>query len=291
MGGATSGLHYAYRVDGPRDLAGSGDRYNPDKVLIDPYAKGVTQALWDRGRACDADDNLDCSMRGTVIDITDYDWEGDQPLNRPMSETIIYEMHVGGFTRSGSSGVGSPGTFTGIVAKIPYLRELGVTAVELMPVFAFDESGIGGQAPDGTQLRDYWGYNTVGYFSPHSGYCLSPEEGGHINEFRNMVKALHRAGIEVILDVVFNHTSEGNHLGPVISFKGPCECHILPSCAVGQAVLHGLHRLRGTRLNATIQCRANSSASALNSGSATCTSTVSGLTRAQFCHVAPMGLR
>ncbi len=109
VGGATAGLHYAYRVDGPRDLAGSGDRYNPDKVLIDPYAKGVTQALWDRGRACDADDNLDCSMRGTVIDITDYDWEGDQPLNRPMSETIIYEMHVGGFTRSPKLRGGEPG--------------------------------------------------------------------------------------------------------------------------------------------------------------------------------------
>ena len=220
VGGATPGLHYAYRVDGPRDLTGSGHRYNPNKVLIDPYAKAVTKTLWDRGRACDDSDNLDCSMRGTVIAMTDYDWEGDQPPNRPMSETVIYEMHAGGFTKSPSSGVESPGTLTGIVAKIPYLRELGVTAVELMPVFAFDESGIGGLAPDGTPLHDYWGYNTVGFFSPHSGYCHSPEEGGHINEFRDTVKALHRAGIEVILDVVFNHTSEGNHLGPVISFKG-----------------------------------------------------------------------
>jgi isoamylase len=220
VGGAVPGLHYAYRADGPRDLSGSGDRYNPEKVLIDPYARGVTHTLWDRARACNGSDNLDCSMRGTVVAMADYDWEGDQPLNRPMSETIIYETHAGGFTRSPSSGVKGPGTFSGIVEKIPYLRELGVTAVELLPVFAFDESGVGGAAPDGTPLRDYWGYNTVGFFSPHSGYCQSPEEGSHITECRDMVKALHRAGIEVILDVVFNHTSEGNHLGPVISFKG-----------------------------------------------------------------------
>ena len=220
VGGAAPGLHYAYRVGGPQDLTGSGDRYNPNKVLLDPYARGVTKALWNRARACDAGDNLDSSMRGAVIDIGTYDWEGDQPLNRPMSQTVIYEMHVGGFTKSPSSGVKNPGTFAGIAEKIPYLQELGVTAVELMPIFAFDESGIGGSAPDGTPLSDYWGYNPLGFFSPHPEYCQSPAEGSHVNDFRDMVKALHRAGIEVILDVVFNHTSEGNHLGPAISFKG-----------------------------------------------------------------------
>ena len=218
--GATPGLHYVYRVDGPGDLHGSGYRYNRNKILLDPYARGVTKDLWNRARACDADDNVDCSMRGAVIEIGTYDWEGDQPLNRPMSQTVIYELHVGGFTKSPSSGVKNPGTFTGIVEKIPYLADLGVTAVELMPVFAFDESGIGGAAPEGTPLSDYWGYNPLGFFSPHPGYCQSPAECSHIKDFRDMVKALHRAGIEVIIDVVFNHTTEGNQLGPMVCFKG-----------------------------------------------------------------------
>jgi isoamylase len=218
--GAAPGLHYAYRVDGPRDLAGSGDRHNAAKVLVDPYGRGITAALWDRARACDSSDNLECSMRSAVVDVDSYDWEGDQPLKRPLHQAVIYELHVGGFTRSASSGTASPGTFSGVVEKIPYLRDLGVTAVELLPVFAFDESGIGGFTQDGTLRRDYWGYNPVGFFSPHAGYCSTPEEGGHITEFRDMAKALHRAGIEVILDVVFNHTSEGNNQGPVISLKG-----------------------------------------------------------------------
>jgi glycogen operon protein len=158
-------------------------------------------------------------MRSVVIDTADYDWEGDRPLNRPMDETIIYEMHVRGFTQSPSSGVKHPGTFQGIIEKIPYLKDLGVTAVELLPVFDFDETAILRKA-DGHALTNYWGYGTLGFFAPQSAFCVSPAGGGHLREFREMVKALHRAGIEVILDVVFNHTDEGNQFGPTFSFRG-----------------------------------------------------------------------
>ncbi len=219
--GLTPGAHYAYRVDGAWDPSGRGHRFNRHKVLIDPYALGNTTALWDRGAACGPEDNLATSMRSVVVDAADYDWEGDRPLRRPMEETVIYEMHVRGFTRSPSSGVEHPGTFAGVVEKIPYLEELGVTAVELMPVFDFDRSEVLRSSPvDGRPLVNYWGYDPFSHFAPHSGYCVNPEIGAHIREFRDMVKALHRAGIEVILDVVFNHTNEGNHQGPTINLKG-----------------------------------------------------------------------
>jgi len=215
------GFYYAYRVDGPHDVHGRGDRFNVNKVLIDPYARGVSTAVWDRGAACTPDDNLATSLRGAIIGTRGYDWEGDVPLNRPMSETVIYEMHVGGFTRDRSSGSLRPGTFLAVSEKIPYLRTLGITAVELLPVFQFDPSEYGGTNPvTGEPLSNYWGYSTVGFFAPHSGYCLRPGEAQHVAEFRDMVKAFHRAGIEVILDVVFNHTSEGNHQGPTMHMRG-----------------------------------------------------------------------
>jgi glycogen operon protein len=155
------------------------------------------------------------------VDLHGYDWEGDRPLNRPMSETVIYEMHVRGFTRSPSSGVDHAGTFLGVIDKIPYLKSLGVTAVELMPVFEFDETEASGSNPlTGQPLINYWGYSPIAFFAPHADYCVDPDAGDQVREFRDMVKALHRAGIEVILDVVFNHTGEGNHEGPTISFRG-----------------------------------------------------------------------
>jgi len=217
--GLGPGYHYAFRVDGPKD--DPGKRFDPEKVLLDPYAKGNTNTLWKPVEACRPGDNLASSMRGVIVDPRAYDWEGDQPLHTPMSDTVVYEMNVRGFTRSQSSGVQHPGTFAGIIEKIPYLKDLGVTAVELLPVFAFDEREVRGINPiDGSELRNYWGYDPYGHFAPQASYCVSPEEGSQITEFRDMVKALHRAGIEVILDVVFNHTGEGNHMGPTISFKG-----------------------------------------------------------------------
>ena len=215
------GMGYAYRVDGPQDLHGKGHRFNPRKVLIDPYGRGVTSTIWDRVAACGPEDNVGTSLSSVVVDLHGYDWEGDRPLNRPMSETVIYEMHVRGFTQSPSSGVTNKGTFLGVIEKIPYLRELGVTAVELMPVFEFDETEASGSNPlTGQQLINYWGYSPIAFFSPHADYCVNPEAGEQVREFRDMVKALHKAGIEVILDVVFNHTGEGNHEGPTLSFRG-----------------------------------------------------------------------
>ena len=214
---AKPGLHYAIRVDGPDD-PGAGHRFDRQKVLIEPYAKGNNKALWRRGDACKPGDNLGTSLRSVVIDTADYDWEGDQPLNRPLNETVIYELHVGGFTRSPSASAKNPGTFAGVIEKIPYLKALGVTAVELLPVFEFDDTET--REFEGQRLVNYWGYSTMSYFAPHSGYCIDPEIGEHTREFRDMVKALHKAGIEVILDVVFNHTNEGNHEGPTFSFKG-----------------------------------------------------------------------
>ncbi|HXG32852.1 MAG TPA: glycogen debranching protein GlgX [Bryobacteraceae bacterium] len=210
--------HYAYRLDGPWDPS-AGHRFNRRKVLIDPYARGNTDALWSRAAACTAEDNLATSMRSVAVDSSGYDWEGDAPLRRPMNETIIYEMHVRGFTASPTSGVRHPGTFAGIVEKIPYFEELGITAVELMPVFDFDiKEPL--RVVEGVPLHNYWGYSSLSFFAPQSAYCVWPEEGRHATEFRDMVKALHRAGIELILDVVFNHSDEGNHLGPTFSFRG-----------------------------------------------------------------------
>jgi len=216
--GCRPGIHYAFRVDGPFDPS-TGQRFNSNKVLISPYARGISRRLWNRADAIGPHDNLPSSMRCAIVDPADYDWEGDAPLRRPIHESIIYELHVGGFSRHASAGVTAPGTFSALVEKIPYLQSLGVTAVELLPVFEFDDSDVAINGR-GEALRNFWGYATIGFFAAHSGYARGAPADPPIDEFRDMVKALHRAGIEVILDVVFNHTDEGNELGPTHSFRG-----------------------------------------------------------------------
>jgi isoamylase len=210
------GQLYAYRVEGPFDPSG-GMRFDPDKLLLDPYGRGVVlPRTYDRNAAYRPGDNSSTAMKSVVLDVSAYDWEGDAPLRRPSSRTIVYEMHVRGFTRHPSSGIceRTRGTFAGLIEKIPYLQQLGITAIELLPVFQFDRQA----SPAG--LVNYWGYAPVSFFAPHQGYCSRRDPLGPVDEFRDMVKALHRAGLEVILDVVFNHTAEGDHRGPTLGFRG-----------------------------------------------------------------------
>ena len=214
--GIQTGQLYGYRVHGPNDPQ-FGHRFDGEKLLIDPYGRAVAvPANYDRGAASLPGDNAAVAMKSVVTDRRDYDWEGDRPLGRPLIQTVIYEMHVGGFTRHPNSGVDASkrGTYAGLIEKIPYLQELGITAVELLPIYQFDEQ----EAPNG--LANYWGYNPVSFFAPHPGYSSNHDPVGPLNEFRDMVKALHKAGIEVILDVVYNHTAEGNQWGPTFSFRG-----------------------------------------------------------------------
>jgi glycogen operon protein len=186
-------------------------------VLLDPYGKCIARPVRrSREAARKPGDNAAAALKSVVVDPNAYDWEGDALLDRPFAKTIIYEMHVGGFTRHPSSGVApaNRGTYAGLMAKIPYLQDLGVSAIELLPVFAFDEQ-------DGPPGRgNYWGYQPLSFFAPHDGYSSRSDPLGALDEFRDMVKALHRAGIEVILDVVYNHTAEGDEHGPTICCRG-----------------------------------------------------------------------
>jgi isoamylase len=214
--GVKAGQIYGYRVEGPLDPV-TGMRFDPDKVLIDPYGRAtVVPNNYSREAARKMGDNTAVAMKSVVVDSSAYDWEDDTPLNRHSSRTIIYEMHVRGFTRHPSSGVSEMkrGTFAGLIEKIPYLKELGVTAVELMPVFQFDDQD---SLPGSV---NYWGYAPVSFFAPHHAYSSRQDPLGPLDEFRDMVKELHRAGIEVILDVVFNHTTEGDQNGPTLSLRG-----------------------------------------------------------------------
>ena len=205
---------YAYRFDGVYD-PGAGLLFDRRHILLDPYAKSVS------GRSA-VDQELAAEMpflyRGHIIR-EDYDWEGDKPLEIPMEDLVIYEMHVRGFTQDPSSGIKYRGTFAGIVEKIPYLQSLGINCIELMPVFAFDEREHAREM-DGRTLFNYWGYSTVCFFAPKAGYAASGPFGMEVDELKNLVKKLHQNGIAVILDVVFNHTAEGDENGTVISYKG-----------------------------------------------------------------------
>src|SRR5512139_1358985 len=214
--GVRPGQLYGYRASGPDDPA-HGLRFDPAKVLLDPYGREVVvPAGYSRAAASRPGDNAATAMKSVVVDPAAYDWEDDRPLRLPSARTIVYELHVRGFTRHPNSGVDERlrGTYAGLIEKIPYLRELGITAVELLPVFQFDALA----APPG--LVNYWGYQPVSFFAPHRAYSSRQEPLGPVDEFRDMVKALHRAGIEVILDVVFNHTAEVGLDGPTLGFRG-----------------------------------------------------------------------
>ncbi len=207
--GLSAGALYHFQANGPYDPQ-HGQWFNGAARLIDPFAKALA------GDFQQGTDGIVRPPKCVVID--DYfDWEGARHIKRNISETIIYETHVRGFTQHESSGVKNPGTYLGIIEKIPYLKSLGITAVELMPVHEFPMLDIWGNEP---ARRNYWGYDPLAFFSPHRGYAVGKEPGAQVTEFKQMVKALHANGIEVILDVVFNHTCEGNEHGPTLSFKG-----------------------------------------------------------------------
>src|SRR5690242_4403145 len=214
--GIQVGQIYGFRVHGPFDPE-SGFRFDGSKVLLDPYGRTVVVPKdYNRDAAAMSGDNTATAMKSVVVDPHTYDWEGDKPLLRPSSRTIIYEMHVRGFTAHPNSGVTAKkrGTYAGLIDKIPYLQELGITAVELLPRFQFDAQ----DCPLGR--CNYWGYAPVSFFAPHQAYSSRQDPLGAVDEFRDMVKALHRGGIEVILDVVFNHTAEGDHRGPTLCHRG-----------------------------------------------------------------------
>src|SRR5579883_2478968 len=192
--GLDPGIHYAFRMERSPNENPEIYRFARNNVLLDPYARAISSHSTRRGATID---------RG-------FDWEFDQPLNIPLADSVIYELHVRGFTRHSSSGVKKPGTFAGLIEKIPYLQTLGITAVELLPIYEFDD--VDRNATGNPQRVDYWGYNPISFFAPKTTYASAGGDAGPVNEFKTLVKELHAAGIEVILDVVFNHTAEGNEL-------------------------------------------------------------------------------
>jgi len=210
------GVYYGWRMDGPTDTAESGCRFDREKLLLDPWCRTVSDRLWDRQKAREPGNNLANSMRSQLVK-DDYDWEGVEHCHMPLADSVIYEMHVGGFSRHASANTQYPGTYRAVIEKIPYLQELGITHVELLPVMAFDVQDVPPKTAS-LGLANYWGYSSHSFFAPHPHFACDPERAR--DEFRDMVKALHRAGIGVILDVVFNHTAEGGADGPTMNFRG-----------------------------------------------------------------------
>jgi glycogen operon protein len=209
---------YAYRVFGPFDPQ-KGHRFDPKEVMLDPYARALSGGqIWGQPDIDHAHANGQTTRRCRIVS-GEFDWEGDVPLKTPMSRTLIYELHVRGFTCDPSSKSAHPGTFRGLIEKIPHLKSLGVTAVQLMPIAEFDELDQSRKNPvSGEPLKNYWGYSPISFFAPKASYSSAP--GEQVREFKETVKAFHKAGIEVILDVVYNHTCEGNESGPTVSFRG-----------------------------------------------------------------------
>ena len=253
VAGINPGQLYAYRVDGPYE-PDKGHRFNFNRLLLDPFATAISQLPpWDfaSARGYDASapeqdlvisrqDNA-ASMPKCVLVNEPFDWDGDQPPRHPWSKTVIYETHVRGFTIHPTSGVRHPGTYRGLIEKIPYLKGLGVTAVELMPVQEFNEASVTRVNPrTGQPLKNYWGYDPVVFCAPKASYSSAGGSGQQKLEFKEMVRAFHQAGIEVILDVVFNHTAEGNELGPTLCFRG-IDNAIFYTLADDKRLLQGLH--------------------------------------------------
>jgi isoamylase len=239
-----AGQLYGYRAHGPY-APEKGLRFDADKVLLDPYGKCLASpSPMSRAAARSPGDNTATALKSVVTDLRAYDWEDDRPPRTPFAKTVIYELHVGNFTRHPNSGVvnGRRGTFAGLIDKLPYLQDLGVSALELLPVFAFDEES----APEGR--RNIWGYQPLSFFAPHPGYSSRRDPLGVLDEFRDLVKAAHRAGIEIILDVVYNHTAEGGADGPTIGLRGLANetYYILDESGAGYADYSGT----GNSLNA-----------------------------------------
>lgn len=207
-------FEYAFSFDGPYEPA-KGLLFNEENVLLDPYSRAVTgQRKW--GEKPEGGKDFEYRAR---VEKSSFDWGNIKQLEQPFEDLVIYEIHVRGYTKDKSSGVSAPGTFAGLKDKIPYLKDLGINAVELMPIFEFDEMESA-RVVDGVQLYNYWGYNTVSFFAPNTSYAFNEEHNHEGDELKSLIKALKENGIEVILDVVFNHTAEGNEMGPCFSFKG-----------------------------------------------------------------------